>query len=139
MGEANYYLKATFKDAATLEKQLPSLRAFFEEGWNAYNFWQRNRSAPAYKFWPKFKSQFPLATELLGKRVDGDCNNALAGEIDFVSLEDAVFKADGNALYYGGMVWHFADWRPLCKFLKTKFGATTVDYYSDEYSRTPAG
>lgn len=138
MGEANYYLKAQFASEDDLTAKLPALRTFFTQGANAYDFWQKNRMAKPETFWATFTKRYPLVAQLLGKYVGGDCNNALAGLIDFIRLDWAVFKQDKNTLYYGGTVWHFADWEPLCAFLQTQFGATKVKFLSDEYSHIPA-
>ena len=136
MGSATYYLKAKFPKKIT-EKKFQAIRNFFIEGSKAADYWQSNRGKTPDQFWPDFEKQFPEVTtylkglELFGK----DCNNALAGQIDFGEQEDIEdnMTYEGNLLTYHAEVWHFAQWDPILKYLKGRYGAVQTGYVSDEY------
>ncbi len=139
MGEARYYLKAVFPTDITSE-QLTTIQDFFLEGQDAEDWWQTHRfvkdQGQHNRFWYEFKQNFPLVTELIHDLIGGDCNNDLAGRLDFGDTEDTPPPTIGqkpNEVLYDAIVWHYADWTPLCKFLKSHFGATAAGWLSDEY------
>lgn len=138
MGSATYYLKARFVNPeADLDLKL---RSFLKEGADAEEYWQSNRGMDKERrqeFWSGFEDRFPSVYQMLHmqKLAGGDCNNALAGKLDFgesESIEDN-FDLQGQVLQFSAYVWHFADWDILCDFLKTEFGATAAEWLSDEY------
>lgn len=142
MGEANYYLKARFKDDAAAAEALPKIKAFIAEGIRAGDWWQAHRDLERdgrrHEFWNSFATEFPLVYKYLGmfRAADGDCNNALAGLLDFGASEDYVedVNQDGAVLSYGsGSIWHFTDWSHFMDFLQSEFGAVKTTYCSDEY------
>ncbi len=140
MGEARYSLTAKFASAEELEAKKDAILAFFDEGAEAENFWQNCRGLARLespespdKFWPAFTEKFPNVSMMIADLVGGDCNNALAGELDFPPIDDRTFETDGNLLYVDGTVWHLCSWNRLCKFLKQHFGAKSATWESDEY------
>lgn len=150
MGEATYYVKARFKDQAAAEAALPGIKRFLSEGIEAQDWWQRNRGmehdGQRAAFWDQFKAKFPMVVKYLesfhagcggGEHclVGGDCNNDLAGFLDFGGCEDDLdaVEVHGDELVYSATVWHFARWDPFVAFLESKFGATETGWVSDEY------
>lgn len=134
MGEARYYLKALFPEdiSEELEEQITE---FIMEGQAANDWWQAHRGCPEpQRFWDRFTVKFPVVTEYLGDLVGGDCNNELAGMLDFGNkneLED--IEIFGYELLYSCTCWHFASWNTFAAFLEQKFGAYRVNWLSDEY------
>ena len=142
MGEAQYYLKA---EGCDTPEKLDSINAFIAEGQKAEDWWQNHRLCEGTKpesplkdrgeFWVQFKARFPTVYEMLEgiHLAEGDCNNALAGKIDFGAEDERARGADGT-LYFDALVWHFADWNVLANFLEKKFELTEVRWLSDEYT-----
>jgi len=142
MGTAVFHLKARFETEVTEEK-LTEVRNFLIEASKAYDYWQANRGSTPGKFWPTFIKDYPLMTEFLkdNKRLEGDCNNGLSGLMGFGEEEDAkenltrvAWRGEEDLITYHAEVWHFADWQPLCEFLKKKFGAVKAGWLSEEYA-----
>lgn len=136
MGEATYYLKARFNSAGELSSKMGEIKDFFEQGCNAEDYWQTNRDKKPSEFWPTFKQEFPLIVEYLGdKFVGGDCNNDLAGVLNFGSEEDVdhALRHEGAILYYSAYTWHFANWDKIANFLEKYFGAVATNWLSDEH------
>ena len=98
------------------------------------------------KFWAEFKRQFPLVAEMLKQvkdhgHVDGiwtehslvlthDPRNGLSGNLNFGQPDDEP-TAYGDILCVSTEVSNSADWNPLAKYLKKKFGATAVKWVSE--------
>jgi hypothetical protein len=137
MGEATYYCKAN----GCTEEKITDIHSFFHEGAKAETYWQKRRdmeyTGAREKFWDGFKIRFPIVMEYLkfSKLAFGDCNNDLAGKLDFGHDDeiDNSFSLRGDTMYYSAYVWHFADWNPLGKFLEHKFGLRNFRWLSDEY------
>lgn len=132
MGEATYYLKAEFPEGKLGVALLHGIEEFFAEGKRAEDYWQSNRNLEPSKFWPEFQRQFPIVTDMIAKFVGKEANHALAGELSF-GYQDRNIYREGNTLFVRAMVWHLADWDRLAAFLKTRFGAERVGWWSDEY------
>lgn len=145
MGEATYYAKIWFERISKdeLEQKVVQLKELLKEGSKAEDYWQHNRNKTPEQFWPKFKEEFPNVTRYLDmiNRVDADCNNALAGRLDFGDAEygdlDNVhycFDSPDNCfISYYATVWHFADWDPLFRWLQDELGGIDFSWVSDEY------
>ena len=150
MGEATYYLKAWFKDQAAAKAALPGIKRLISEGIEAQDWWQQHRGmereGDRAQFWEQFEAKFPMTVKYLesfragrcgGKHslLGGDCNNDLAGFLDFGGREDDVENVilEGIELRYSATVWHFAHWDPLVAFLELEFGAEETGWVSDEY------
>lgn len=146
MGEAVYYLKARNCTPEALE----NIRTFLLEAAEAEDWWQEHRDMERHNerdaFWSEFKQKFPLTSKYLhtvkayGRDTmlfGGDCDNDLAGYIDFGNDEaiedDLDFDEVDGELRYNAMVWHFAQWDGFAKFLKTEYGLKDVRWISDEY------
>ena len=135
MGECNYSIVARFRGRLS-DKKKQAIKKFFTEGIQAEEYWQKNRGETPDKFWPGFR--FPVVSEYLRtcaqiNVISGDCNNSLAGLLDFGSEEDLEhLSLEGKQLAYEPLVWHMANWGPLADFMKLKFGAETVWIGSEE-------
>jgi hypothetical protein len=137
MGTAGYYVKMNNGNKETMEK----IRLFFLEGCEAEEYWQNNRDMNEGKqvsFWMPFKKQFPTVSKYLKfiNLLDKDCNNDLAGNLDFGSyqdIQDNFQLKDNGEIWYYAEVWHFADWNVLIKFLEHEYGVTNARWISDEY------
>ena len=151
MGEAVYSLLAEFPKPITDEQQ-KAIKNFFLEGSSAEEYWQNNRGIPGHEqktkkeFWAEFKTKFPVVSEYLDSIgcLGKDKSNGLANWLDFGTVDDIEDslkfngrEAGGSEMTYSAEVWHFASWEPLVNFLKTKFGASTAEYLSEEYA--PSG
>jgi len=134
MGEAIYYLKAHFPGKITWELK-QQLTAFVREGQAANEWWREHRGCPTPEaFWERFVEKFPTIAEYLGSLVGGNCDNALAGVLDFGEEYDLdALEFDGTEFRYHCTCWHFASWNPFAAFLRSKFGAIRVNWMSDEY------
>jgi hypothetical protein len=139
MGEATYHLRAEF-GVPISDELLERIQAFVAEGIKAGDWWRDHRSWDKPEtlgiFWEQFTKNFPVVTKYLGAAVGGNCNNALAGLIDFGNSEEEVTCRVGlypSELVFSAYVWHFADWDPFCAFLKSHFGALRAGWLSDEY------
>lgn len=141
MGSCYYFIKARFDNA---EQSLPKLRSFFEEGIKAEGWWQQHRGmereGKRAEFWQGFKTEFPQIYDYLTrtKLADGDCNNQLAGQLDF-GREDELdnLRMEEGVISHTTECWHFADWDPLADYLKQKFGATHVAWINEESVPSP--
>jgi hypothetical protein len=113
----------------------PEIHAFWCEGCRAEDFWQENRGGDQVTFWREFEAKFPKITKY-AKHVGlfgGDCNNALAGKLDFGAVEElATMELHGAEIWFSTLVWHFADWTPMGVFLERMFDCT-FNWVSDEY------
>jgi hypothetical protein len=149
MGEATYYLKARFREdiSPDLQEQITN---FIKEGQAAYKWWQEHRGCPdPTRFWKQFAVKFPVVTEYLGDTVGGDCNNGLAGVLSFGEEKDIdtiaftrrvvispPFVRTSYVFQYSAYVWHLASWDEFATFLEQKFGASRVNWLSDEGPRS---
>jgi len=133
MGEATYYAKARFKSEEDLASKMGKIEEFIKEGRLAYEFWQGNRGENPSDFWPIFKEKFPEVFDYLHlcKEPLNDCNNSLAGKLDF-GYEYSTPEQDGDVWLFYTTVWHVADWYPFMDYLETKFGAVKTAWLSDE-------
>lgn len=140
MGSCKYYLKAIFAKPLTT-KQAKDIRGFMLEVSIAEQFWQDNRDNPPSKFWPKFRRMYPLATAYLNVQgintVDGDNNNALAGHLETGWLDEVMeavqnIQAGQTEIRYCAEVWHLASWESLANWFKSKYGAQSVSWASEE-------
>lgn len=133
MGEAEYYLKARFESEEKLKELYPKIKEFMYQGAASYDWWQENRGMQCDKFWVEFKKKFPMVYTYLGDLKNKDCNNGLAGSLDFGSKEDVDFNLsmNGDVLTYYATVWHFASWY-LLKEAILKIGAIRAGWISDE-------
>ena len=132
MGECNYSIVANFKGRLS-DKKKQAIKEFFAEGIKAETYWQKNRGETPDRFWPGFTFRFPVVSEYLRTcaeiNVGGECNNALAGLLDFGSSEEDLdnhMNFSSRQVTYEALVWHMANWGPLAKFMKVKFDAETV-------------
>lgn len=143
MGESIYYLKAENCVPEALEK----IRLFIIEASEAQDYWQKHRDMEVAgkrdEFWKGFKEKFPITSKYLRqtknyddkKLYGGDCNNDLAGYLDFGDKEDMEYNlkvCDGEMLY-NAYVWHFANWDGFAKFLQSEYGLTNVRWINEEY------
>jgi len=140
MNELTNYSKVAFKSVKEAKAKLEPIQSFYREGIKACNYWEGHRKKEPTEFWPEFKKQFPLVYKYLDlpktkATVNNkcDCNNALAGRLDF-GEEDTIemMCANGNQIWYSATVWYFADWTPLMKFIEKEFGAVATGWVSDE-------
>lgn len=133
MGEAMYYIKARFSKELTRDQE-EQLTNFIVEGQAAHDWWQDHRHCPdAGAFWKRFAEKFPHVTVYLGDLVGGDCNNALAGVLDFGCEDDLeALEFDYLEFRYHCECWHFATWDRFTEYLKTRFAATSASWLSDE-------
>jgi len=151
MGSCMYYLKVRDCKQDVVE----SIREFILEGCEAEIWWQDHRDYERIKddpektrakFWDQFTIKFPIISKYLkfiGK-YGGDCNNALAGCIDFGTDEDVEDHLDftegdedkngvvHGELRYSAEVWHFADWGGFAEFLENEFGVRDARWISEE-------
>ena len=137
MGEATYTL-----EIHNIEKSdLPKIEAFIKQGREAEDYWQQHRemerSGNRTSFWSEFKKKFPDVVEYLEPSglVDGDCNNDLAGKLDFNDCGDEMnfVLFDDGVLQYSATVWHFATWDYFVDYLTKKYGGTNGKWWSDEW------
>ena len=138
MGEAMYYCKLFYKTKWAAKDALPVVQDYFRQGAAAYEFWQTNRSQAPSKFWPEFEKQFPEVVRYLASAElrDGDCNNKLAGMLDFGSINDveSSFSLQGREIWYRAEVWHFANWGPMLMWICNHTEADSYGWVSDEYT-----
>lgn len=139
MGEATYYCKIHFKTVEEAKKSFFPIKDFFEEGYNAYEYWQDNRGVEEIKFWKEFKDQFTVVTEYLKYincyGVGKDHDNGLAGKLDFMGDKEDIdnFELNDKVISYFSTVWHFADWDYLSNFIEDKWNCR-FRWISDEYA-----
>ena len=142
MGEAVYYMTIRFpKGVGT--KVMPEIQEFLRQGVKAYDFWQDNRGRKNRKsFWKDFEAHFPMIADYLKTSLPSvwgkDHNNGLAGNLSFGELDDIEHMSlkqtgKGDELNYSAMVWHFADWGHLTKYVREKWGGLKEGWVSDEY------
>ena len=131
MAEADYFLSAILP-----EMSYAPLLGFIEEGQLASTYWHNRRNEMPQDFWPTFRLTFPNVVEYLQLTSDvnvetGDCDNDLAGLLDFGDEENR-YEYNNGVFTWRAHVWHFADWSPLEQFLTRRFGATAIEWRSDE-------
>jgi len=145
LGEATYYVKA---QNCTIEA-LENIKKFILEVSEAQDWWQDHRdmevAGKRSTFWTEFEKKFPLTSKYLkcvkGYGSDtvlfgGDCNNDLAGHLDFGDagdVENSLELDPDGEIRYSAEVWHFAQWDGFAKFLQSEYGLTNVRWISDEY------
>ena len=141
MGEATYYMKGFNCTEENFEK----IKAFILEGTKAEDWWQEYRDCEGRgkrdEFWKHFDKKFPTIVKYLKSiNLHGkDCNNDLAGYLDFgmFDSEEDIYDSvslDGDEFRYHAYVWHFADWNGLAKFIQSEYGLRSIRWISDEYS-----
>lgn len=137
MGEACYYLKG---DNCS-EEAFENIKLLFIEGSEAEYWWQDHRKmeneGKRNEFWSEFEMKFPMIAKYLkfANLFGNDCNNDLAGKIDFGSeedVEDAMYLTDDGEIGYSAMVWHFAEWDHISDFLESEFGLKNVRWINEE-------
>ena len=135
MGEARYYMKVYFQTEQDVLQNLPKIMAFWEEGIKAEDWWQTHRGESSAIFWAAFEQEFPLVSEMLRQAnlFGGDCNNDLAGHLDFGDSGDYCIEEAGNSILINATVWHFANWDIQKAFILHEFQALAVNWLSDEY------
>lgn len=151
MGSAIYSMEVRFPSPETLNAALPGIKAFIREGVQAQDWWQKNRDHERDgfrgEFWNRFKTNFPqIYLYLRGSgHADGDCNNALAGVLNFGFASDVedyfdLYYPDDeepdestSVFAYEMEVWHFANWDYFGNHLKRQFGAVSFIWVSDEW------
>jgi hypothetical protein len=134
MSEATFYAKIKFATNQEAMNALPKIKAFLEEGIEAFEWWQQNKTNEAI-FWKGFETKFPNISDYLKTQTKAwgeNCNSALSGCLDF-NFEYIERPKSSREVRFSGLVWHFADWDPLCIYLKTKFNAVEALWISDEY------
>src|ERR1700726_983197 len=104
MGMAMYYLKARFASEKAACKALPRIQAFLEQGKKAEAWWQAHRDQKGKRkqqaFWRSFRRRFPQVQLYLGSRRDCDCNNGLAGVLQFGDRHDPPPTVIGEIVCY---------------------------------------
>jgi len=133
MGEARFYLIAEFESEKKLNKVFGEIKTFIKQGQKSEDFWQKYRKSNPQQFWSKFKGKFPLIFEYLGEKANKDNNNSLARELDF-GMFNAKPTKERNILKFNDEVWHLASWDRFADFLKNKYQAKRVNWFSDEWS-----
>lgn len=141
MGEATFYCKIFFNTQQEAQAALPKIKKFITEGIEAEDFWQSRRNDNCDDntrkiFWSDFEQKFPEISNYLrhASYFGGDCNNRLAGLLDFGTPDEAEYvDIDDNAIRYMAYVWHFADWEPWLDFVKKRYGAERFSWVNDEY------
>jgi hypothetical protein len=136
MGEACYYIKGYNCSKETFEK----IKEFFLEGSKAEDWWQEHRGIDREgkrgEFWSEFEQNFPLVTKYMKfrKLFGKDCNNDLAGELDFGTEEDIgdSMYLDEDEFRYSAVIWHCATWDGIANYLKKEFGLKNVRWISEE-------
>jgi hypothetical protein len=138
MGSAYYSMLAEFPKKITA-KQKKAITEFFVQGSQAYDYWQEHHDQKTKEFWQGFRAKYPVLTEYLASAgMDEKDTNDLAGSLSFGTGDDIQCSLaftdvkDKTELTYQAEVWHFANWEPLTDFLRVKFGASSVEYMSDE-------
>lgn len=146
MGEARYYTKMLVPT-----EHVDEIIALWKEGHAAYEFWQAHRGESPRQFWAAFIPQFPRVWNYLESRVEKaklgirgnlelDCNNDLAGVLDFGEEPFPASRENldngKTLLEYSAIVWHFADWTILQNYLEATYNAAMV-WTSDEYTDSP--
>jgi hypothetical protein len=131
MGECAYYFKAEFLDEKTAKVAQTKLQSFIKQSRKAYEFYQKARDGDSKEFWQKFKSQYPLIfnyVKTLPEYIKGErsISKVLSGTLDFGQDGNDVYIKGATIAYADGMVWHFADWGPLCDYIQKHFGAIKV-------------
>jgi len=139
MGMATYYLKAAYETEQGAARAHEAFIELCRQGTEAASWWQDHRHEEPRTFWAAFTSRFPVVSECLvisGIQTEGDCNNTLAGKLNFPDIDgdEATMSTNDTVLYAQGYVWHFADWDILTTWLKVKTGAVAAGWLSDEYA-----
>ncbi len=136
MPTADYYMKMRFQTKEAAAHALPEFRAFLDEGVRAHAWWQSHRllenKGQRAEFWKQFRSLFPDVTDCLADKVDGDCDQALLGFLEFGREGTVELECSSVFLKYKAEVWHSAEWDPLGEFVKRKFGALGFAWIGDE-------
>ena len=136
MGSCYYYMKGNNCDESKFKK----IVEFLHEGSKSEDWWQDHRdyerAGKRVEFWNEFKQNFPMVYKYLTMvgLNDKDCDNELAGMIDFGDEEDVDHNVnlDGNEFKYCAYVWHFANWDGLCQFISGEFRMYNVRCVSEE-------
>lgn len=141
MGEATYYMKARFSSEEAAQAALPKLKAFIDEGlkaeewWQDHRDWQREDALGPAKFFEEFQTRFPQVYLYLKDQCGHDfkdCNNRLAGLLNFGDEETDPYQED-DQIRFSGVVWHCADWTAYENWLRDVLGAVNAGWVSDEY------
>lgn len=137
MGEAIYYLKATFESEDKAKEVFPKIEKFLDDAYDLYKDWQNNRPSDeeeAKKADSLLREKYTEIFQLLNLNYPANyCNlNYLAGKISVPHEECRELYVDNNTIKLSGEVWHFADWDNLADVFYA-YGADTVRWLSDEY------
>ena len=100
----------------------------------AYLFWQANRGREEEPFWAEFQAEFPVIYKFVRDYVQPEnSNNGLAGKISYVGNCERPGRAtvSGRTLFYAATVWHMANWRPFCDWIKNELEAQAVWWIGD--------
>ena len=138
MGSCAYRIRAKWPKklcTPTLKKKVTDL---FKENAGAYDYWQAHRESDDLKtrkeFWAELEKKFPVSAEFCKVTgLFGGPTEKLSGSFDLGQEENVgdLFGKTCTMDYDAGNVWHFSDWRPLAKYLKS-LGATKVIWDSEE-------
>ena len=133
MGEAVYYIGATFKSKKHTERVFKEFQSLNKEGQQAYKFWQAHRGENSEKFSEAFIQNFPVVCNFLGE-LPKDSNNGYAGRLNFIDEEnDGSISLHETTITASATVWHFADWDDFEIWFKER-DALRVVCFSDEYT-----
>ena len=134
MSECAYYFKAAFPSVKAAKTAAEELQKFFLEAMDANDFIHEFSGicTHAKKFWGILDKKYPRVSEYL-KVVGLWKNKSMDLPLDFGSDRDNEVYVSGAEIGWGdGSVWHFADWSPLCEFVKKKYGATKAVWDNEE-------
>ncbi len=136
MGEATYYLKATFPAGVDMGKIEEIVNKFCKEMARFDDAWQdiRHSAGTPMERAMNLKAQFPqvwegLKLDRLEIKPDDVVLNEFAGELDMT--EDFNLYVEGNVVKLHDTVWHMATWGPLAEWFES-IGATKATWLSDE-------
>lgn len=137
MGSCNYYIKAYFSYVEDADEAYDGIREFIKEGINAGDWWQEHRDCKnCDEFWKHFVTKFPNIAKTIPDKIGGDCDNALAGVLNYGNYVEDVeynYQKDREVIRYTAYVWHFSNWDRFAHALRTQFGASQVTWISEEY------
>ncbi len=136
MGEATYYLKATFPAGVDMGKIEQTVRKFLKEMVDFDDAWQaiRGQAGTPMERAAQLKERFPQVWEGLNMsrievKPDDGALNCYAGEIDMT--EDFNLSVSDDKVFLSDYVWHFANWDSLADWFR-KIGAIKANWTSDE-------
>lgn len=138
MGSCAYRIRAKWPKKLCTPALKKKVTALFKENDGAYDYWQNNREEDNLekrkKFWEELEKKFPVSAEYCKVTgFFGGPTEKLSGNFDLGQEEDIedLFGKTSIMDFDAGNVWHFTDWTPLAKYLKS-LGATKVVWDSEE-------